>query len=44
VGIGAPNICLDPFSPGDRNGYVNLTGNAYTTDIDKSAALTIWWA
>lgn len=43
-GLVLPNICLDPFSPGDRNGYVNLTGNAYTTDIDKSAALTIWWA
>lgn len=43
-GLIVPNMCLDPFSPGDRNGYVNLTGNAYTTDIDKSAALTIWWA
>lgn len=38
-----PNLVLDPFSPGDRNGYVNLTGNAVTTDVDKSAALTIWW-
>ncbi len=38
-----PNLCFDPFSPGDRNGYVSLTGNAYITDVDKSAALTIWW-
>lgn len=38
-----PNACLDPFSPGDRNGYVSLTGNAYATDVDKSAALAMWW-
>lgn len=42
-GLLFPNICLDPFSPGDRNGYVSLTGNAYPTDVDKSVALTIWW-
>lgn len=42
-GFVQPNLVLDPFSPGDRNGYVNLTGNATPTDIDKSAALTIWW-
>jgi hypothetical protein len=42
-GFIVPNLVLDPFSPGDRNGYVSLTGNAYTTDVDKSAALTIWW-
>lgn len=42
-GLIVPNVCLDPLSPGERNGYVNLTGNAYTTDVDKSAALTIWW-
>jgi hypothetical protein len=38
-----PNIQLNPFSPGDRNGYVNLTGDAVTVDVDKSAALAIWW-
>lgn len=38
-----PNIVLNPFSPGDRNGYVNLTGDAITTDVDKAAALTLWW-
>lgn len=43
-GFIVPNLCVDPFSPGDRNGYVNLTGNAYTVDIDKAAALTLWWA
>lgn len=42
-GFVVPSLCLDPFSPGDRNGFVSLTGNAYTTDVDKSAALTIWW-
>lgn len=42
-GLLLPGICLDPFSPGDRNGYVSITGNAYPTDVDKSAALTIWW-
>lgn len=38
-----PNIVLNPFSPGDRNGYVNLTGDAVTVDVDKAAALTLWW-
>lgn len=38
-----PNVVLNPFSPGDRNGFVNLTGDAVTVDIDKSAVLTIWW-
>jgi hypothetical protein len=42
-GMLIPNVRLNPFSPGERNGYVNLTGNAYSTDVDKSAALTIWW-
>lgn len=42
-GFIVPNVVLDPFSPGDRNGYVNVTGNAYSTDVDKSATLTIWW-
>jgi hypothetical protein len=38
-----PNIVLNPFSPADRNGYVSLTGDAVTVDVDKSAAFTIWW-
>jgi len=42
-GFVQPAIALDPFAPGDRNGYVNLTGNAVTVDVDKSAALVIWW-
>lgn len=42
-GFVVPNLQLDPASPGDRNGYVSLTGSAVTTDIDKSAALTIWY-
>lgn len=42
-GFMQPNLALNPFSPGDRNGYVNVTGDAVTTDIDKSATLTIWW-
>lgn len=42
-GLVLPNVCLDPFSPGDRNGYVSITGNAYVIDVDKAAALTIWW-
>jgi len=42
-GFVQPAIALDPHAPGERNGYVSLTGNAVTVDIDKSAALTIWW-
>jgi hypothetical protein len=42
-GLLLPNVQLDPFSPGDRNGYYSVTGNAVTPDVDKSAALTIWW-
>lgn len=42
-GFMQPNLALNPFSPGDRNGYVSVTGDAVTTDIDKAAALTIWW-
>lgn len=42
-GFIVPNLCLDPFTPADRNGFVSITGNAYSTDVDKSAALTIWW-
>jgi hypothetical protein len=42
-GLLLPNNVLDPMSPGDRNGFVNLTGDAAPTDVDKSAAFTIWW-
>lgn len=42
-GFMQPNITLAPFSPGDRNGYVNLTGDANTTDVDKAAVFSIWW-
>jgi hypothetical protein len=42
-GFLVPNMRIEPFSPGDRNGYVSLTGNAYSTDIDKSIIITIWW-
>jgi len=42
-GLLIPNATLQPFSPGDRNGYVSLTGNANTSDINNSAAFTIWW-
>lgn len=42
-GFMVPNTVLDPLSPGERNGYVSLTGNAFPTDVDKSAAFVIWW-
>lgn len=37
-----PNAVLDPHNPGDRNGFVNLTGAASPTDVDKSMALAVW--
>lgn len=37
-----PNVVLDPHNPGDRNGFVNLTGSAAIVDVDKSMALAIW--
>ena len=43
-GFLAPEIALDPLNnPGDRNGFVNLTGNAVFVGVDKSATLSIWW-
>lgn len=43
-GFSAPEIVLDPLNnPGDRNGFVNLTGNAAFIGVDKSATLTVWW-
>lgn len=39
-----PEIVLNPLNnPGDRNGFVNLTGNAAFTGVDKSAALSLFW-
>lgn len=37
------NLTLNPLNPGERNGYVSITGNAVVKDVDKSAALAIWW-
>lgn len=42
-GLLLPNNILNPMSSGERNGFVNLTGNAAPQDVDKSAALAIWW-
>jgi hypothetical protein len=42
-GMVLPGNVLDPLNPGDRNGFVNLTGNAWPVGTDKSAAFTIWW-
>lgn len=41
-GFVIPHMVLDPHNPGDRNGFINLTGNAHQTDIDKSMALAIF--
>lgn len=39
-----PEIVLNPLNnPGDRNGFVNLTGNAAFAGVDKSAALSLFW-
>jgi hypothetical protein len=38
-----PNMVFDPLNPGDRNGYVSLTGNANPTDVDKSMALSVFY-
>lgn len=43
-GFCVPEVVLDPLNnPGDRNGFVNLTGNAAFKGVEKSATLTIWW-
>ncbi len=43
-GFLVPEIVLDPMNnPGDRNGFVNLTGNGAFVGVDKSATLTIFW-
>lgn len=43
-GSANPEIALNPMNnPGDRNGFVNLTGNAALVGVDKSHTFTIWW-
>lgn len=43
-GFLAPGIALNPLNnPGDRNGFVNLSGNAAFVEVDKSATLAVWW-
>ena len=43
-GFVVPEIMLDPMNnPGDRNGFVNLTGNAAFKGVENSAILTIFW-
>jgi hypothetical protein len=42
-GIVVSQMVLDPYEPGDRNGFVNLTGNGHYVDNDKWMALSIWW-
>lgn len=41
--LSVPNHVLDPMSPGDRNGYVNLTGGGNSVDVDKSMAFSVFW-
>lgn len=41
-GFVIPALVLDPHNSGDRNGFVNLTGNAHATEIDKSMTLAIF--
>jgi hypothetical protein len=41
-GFLVPEMSLDPHNPGDRNGFVNLTGAANPTQVDKSMALAVW--
>lgn len=39
-----PEIALNPMNnPGDRNGFVNLTGNAAFVGVDKSHTFAVWW-
>lgn len=41
-GFVIPGQVLDAFNPGDRNGFVNLSGNAHQTDVDKSMGFTLF--
>lgn len=39
-----PEIALNPLNnPGDRNGFVNLTGNAAFVGVDKAHTFAVWW-
>lgn len=42
-GLITRNVLLQPQALGDRNGYVNRTGQASPTDPDKAIAYSIWW-
>jgi len=43
-GFLAPSVVLNPLNnPGDRNGFVNLSGNSAFVAVDKSATLALWW-
>jgi hypothetical protein len=42
-GFTIPAARLGQLNPGDSNGFVNLTGNALQSRLDKAAALSIWW-
>jgi hypothetical protein len=37
-----PHMVLRPLSPGDRNGYVSVTGAAQTTDLNRSIGFSIF--
>jgi hypothetical protein len=41
--LAVPNMVLDPMTPGDRNGYVNLTGGGAATDVDKSMTFSVFY-
>lgn len=43
-GFCVPGQYLDPLNnPGDRNGFVNLTGNGVPSKLNKGATLSVWW-
>lgn len=42
-GFLVPALVLDPQNPGDRNGFVNLSGSGWPNKVDKGVTLTIWW-
>ena len=41
-GLLLPEVVINPLNPGSRNGFVSLTGDAFPSGVDKSAALSIW--
>lgn len=41
--LSVPNHVIDPLTPGERNGYVNLTGGGAPTDSDKSMTFSVFW-